>query len=206
MSDRLRATRIYIGNIRRNSRESDLRRVFDQVGPMESLVYYGDDEAYIEFWRHEDADYAIRKYDGYSFEGRRLLVEWALLSLNRSRDRRDYKPSYRERERERDSSYRRERTEDKKCYACGETGHFQKDCRGSRRRDYREEDTYLRRRNYDDEEYRRRDDYKRRDQRENSVQESKPKPDYRDERNSVRESVHESQAHKENDPRLQIQD
>lgn len=156
MSDRLRATRIYIGNIRRNSRESDLKRVFDSVGPMESLVYYGDDEAYIEFRRHEDADYAIRKYDGYSFEGRRLLVEWALLSLNRTRERREYRPSYRERE----SSYRRDRVEDKKCYACGETGHFQKDCRGgSRRRDYREEDSYLRRRNYEEEDYKRRDDY-----------------------------------------------
>lgn len=116
MSDILRATRIYVGNIRRNSRESDIKRIFDPVGSIESLVYYGDDEAYIEFRRHEDADYAIRKFDGYSFEGRRLLVEWALISLNRQRERRDFRPSYRDsgyrensyRERDRDSSYRRD--------------------------------------------------------------------------------------------------
>lgn len=96
MSDRIKATRVYVGNIRRNSRESEVKRVFDQVGPIESFVYYGDDEAYIEFRRHDDAEYAIRKYDGYNFDGRRLLVEWALLSLNRSRDRRDYRGNYRE--------------------------------------------------------------------------------------------------------------
>lgn len=229
MSDRLRATRIYVGNIRRNSRDSDLRRVFDQVGPMESFVYYGDDEAYIEFRRHEDADYAIRKFDGYSFEGRRLLVEWALLSLNRGRDRRDSRPSYRD-SGFRDSSYRKDRMDEKKCYACGEVGHFQKDCRGGRRR---EEDSYVRRRRDSEEDYRRRDtrdsrdnrdnrdnrdfrdrdtrdmrdnrdnreDFRRREPRENSVQESRNK-DQREERNSVRESVRE-ESHKDQDPRLQ---
>lgn len=125
MSDRIKATRVYVGNIRRNSRESELKRVFDQVGPIESFVYYGDDEAYIEFRRHDDAEYAIRKYEGYNFDGRRLLVEWALLSLNRSRDRRDYRVNYRESQRDfRDREPRRDRYEEKKCYQCGETGHF----------------------------------------------------------------------------------
>jgi RNA recognition motif-containing protein len=109
MSDRLNATRLYIGNIRRNSRESDLRRLFDPIGRLESFVYYGDDEAYCEYRRHEDAEYAIKRLDGSSFEGRKLLVEWALVSLNR---------------RHRDSREPRERPEDKKCYICGESGHI----------------------------------------------------------------------------------
>lgn len=119
MSDRLSATRLYIGNIRRNSRESDIRRLFDPIGRLENFVYYGDDEGYCEFWRHEDAEYAIRKLDGYPFDGRKLLVEWALVSLNR---------------RQRDSREPRDRLEDKKCYICGDSGHIQRDCRDLRRR------------------------------------------------------------------------
>jgi RNA recognition motif-containing protein len=119
MSDRLNATRLYIGNIRRNSRESDIRRLFDPIGRLDNFVYYGDDEAYCEFRRHEDAEYAIRKLDGYPFDGRKLLVEWALVSLNR---------------RQRDSREPRERLEDKKCYICGDTGHIQRDCRDLKRR------------------------------------------------------------------------
>ena len=38
MGDRLKATRIYVGNIRRNSRESDIKRVFEGVGQIESFV------------------------------------------------------------------------------------------------------------------------------------------------------------------------
>lgn len=123
MSDRHTATRLYIANIRRNSRDSELKRLLEPIGRLENFVYYGDDEAYCEFRRHEDAEYAIRKLDGYQFEGRRLLVEWALVSLNRrgnrdSREPREY----------------RERTEDKKCYICGEVGHIQRECKDFKRR------------------------------------------------------------------------
>lgn len=122
MSDRHSATRIYIGNIRWNSRELDLKRLFEPIGRIEDLVYYGDDEAYCEFRKHEDAEYAIRKLDGYSFDGRKLLVEWALVSLNRSRfrDQRE-RGDYRDYRGPRDY---RERMEDKKCYICGELGHI----------------------------------------------------------------------------------
>ncbi len=116
MSDRHTATRLYIGNIRRNSRESDLRRILEPIGRIENFVYYGDDEAYCEFRKHEDAEYAIRKLDGYPFEGRRLLVEWALVSLNRR--------GYRDSREPREPREPRERMEDKKCYICGETGHI----------------------------------------------------------------------------------
>lgn len=129
MSDRNTATRLYIGNIRRNSREQDLRRLFEPIGRMDNFVYYGDDEAYCEFRKHEDAEYAIRKLDGYSFEGRRLLVEWALVSLNRRPSR-----DFREPREYREPREPRERMEDKKCYICGETGHIQRDCKDFRRR------------------------------------------------------------------------
>ena len=82
------------------------------------------------------------------------------------------------------------------------TGHFQKDCRGSRRR---EEDSYIRRRNYEEDDYRRRDDYRRSDRREGSIQENRQR-DYKDERKSVKESMHEIQAPRDNDPRLQQQE
>lgn len=120
MSDRLSATRLYVGNLRRNSRESDIRRLLEPIGRLENLVYYGDDEAYCEYRKHEDAEYAIRKLDGYPFDGRKLLVEWALVSLNRSRFREPREP--------------RERMEDKKCYICGDTGHIQRDCKDLKRR------------------------------------------------------------------------
>lgn len=123
MSDRHTATRLYIGNIRRNSRDSDLRRLLEPIGRLESFVYYGDDEGYCEFRKHEDAEYAIRKLDGFPFEGRRLLVEWALVSLNR-RGHRD----------SREPREPRERMEDKKCYICGETGHIQRECKDFKRR------------------------------------------------------------------------
>ena len=145
MSDRHTATRLYISNIRRNSRESDIRRLFEPIGRLESFVYYGDDEAYCEFRRHEDAEYAIRKLDGYPFEGRRLLVEWALVSLNRRPHRESREPRE-----------PRERLEDKKCYICGETGHIQRECREFKRRSddqrprERGEDDLGRRRDYDE--------------------------------------------------------
>jgi RNA recognition motif-containing protein len=145
MSDRHTATRLYISNIRRNSRESDIRRLFEPIGRLESFVYYGDDESYCEFRRHEDAEYAIRKLDGYPFEGRRLLVEWALVSLNRRSQREP-----------RESREPRERLEDKKCYICGETGHIQRECREFKRRSddqrprERGEDDLGRRRDYEE--------------------------------------------------------
>lgn len=138
MSDRHTATRLYIGNIWWNSRDFDIRRLLEPIGWIESFVYYGEDEAYCEFWKHEDAEYAIRKLDGHSFEGWRLLVEWALVSLNRrshrdprdSRDHRDHR-EYREHREPREN---RERLEDKKCYICGETGHIQRECKDFKRK------------------------------------------------------------------------
>lgn len=74
-----RQKRLYLGNISKRSDKGDIKKLFEEVGPLVNFVYYDEDlECYIEYGTHEEAAEALDKFDNHKQkDGTRLLVEWA---------------------------------------------------------------------------------------------------------------------------------
>ncbi len=86
------ATRLYVGNLPYSTKEEDLRRLFSQAGTVESVSLPTDRQTgqprgfgFIDMASSQDADNAIRMFDGYSMDGRQLRV-----SIAREREVRGY--------------------------------------------------------------------------------------------------------------------
>lgn len=48
--------RIYVGNISKRSDKHEIKKMFDEIGPLANFVFYeNEDEAYIEYGTHEEA-------------------------------------------------------------------------------------------------------------------------------------------------------
>lgn len=129
MSSRDRNPQIYIAKLSSSVRERDLDDKFSRYGDIKK-IQLKNGYAFIEYYNYRDAEYAIDRMDGRSFEGRRILVQPSLGKrrgrehTRDSRDRRRY-----------DSRDRRDHRDERKgpqkedvCYNCGVKGHWANEC------------------------------------------------------------------------------
>jgi len=86
------ATRLYVGNLPYSTKQDDLRDLFSQAGTVESVSLPTDRQTgqprgfgFIDMASSQDADNAIRMFDGYSLDGRQLRV-----SIAREREERGF--------------------------------------------------------------------------------------------------------------------
>jgi cold-inducible RNA-binding protein len=78
------ATRLYVGNLSYSTTEDELRTLFEQVGTVTS-IHLPTDRAtgqprgfgFVEMSNKEEADQAIRQYDGYTLGDRQIRVNEA---------------------------------------------------------------------------------------------------------------------------------
>jgi cold-inducible RNA-binding protein len=76
--------KLYVGNLPYSTTDSDLRAMFEQVGEVADSTVISDRETgrskgfgFVEMATEEGAQEAIRKYNGYSMNGRPLTVNEA---------------------------------------------------------------------------------------------------------------------------------
>ena len=86
------ATRLYVGNLPYSATEDELRRLFEQAGQVTSIYLPTDRQTgqprgfgFVEMGSNDDADNAIRMFDGYAMGGRQIRVNHA-----REREERGY--------------------------------------------------------------------------------------------------------------------
>lgn len=78
------ATRLYVGNLSYNTTEEELRRLFEQAGTVSS-IHLPTDRAtgqprgfgFVEMASKDEADTAIRQFDGYTLGNRQIRVNEA---------------------------------------------------------------------------------------------------------------------------------
>lgn len=129
MSYRYKNPQIYIAKLSSTVRERDLEERFDKYGDIRK-VQVKNGYAFIEYYDYRDAEYAIERMNGRTFEGHRIVVQ---ASMGKRR-----KDGTHERERERDRSYSRDRRRDPErkrgpqandvCFNCGVKGHWFNEC------------------------------------------------------------------------------
>ncbi len=76
--------KLYIGNISFKAEENELNELFSQVGEVTSLNLIHDKMTgrprgfgFVEYANREGGEEAIKKYDGFDFQGRSLKVNEA---------------------------------------------------------------------------------------------------------------------------------
>lgn len=76
--------KLYVGNISFKAEESDLNELFSQAGEVTSMNLITDKMTgrprgfgFVEFANREGGEAAIKKFDGFDFEGRALKVNEA---------------------------------------------------------------------------------------------------------------------------------
>lgn len=86
------ATRLYVGNLPYTTSQDELKELFEQAGEVQSVYLPTDRQTgqprgfgFVEMASNEDAENAIRMYDGYSMGGRQIRVNQA-----REREERGY--------------------------------------------------------------------------------------------------------------------
>jgi RNA recognition motif-containing protein len=78
------ATRLYVGNLSYQTSEDELRRLFEQAGTVTSIHMPVDRATgqprgfgFVEMDNKDEADEAIRKFDGYTLGSRQIRVNEA---------------------------------------------------------------------------------------------------------------------------------
>ncbi len=84
MDRRSSSRRVYLGNIPKDRDKKEIKKIMGDVGEIVNFVCYSD-EAYVEYERGREAEDAIDKINGYRYNDKKLLVEWAHLDYNRRR-------------------------------------------------------------------------------------------------------------------------
>ncbi|MES1902111.1 MAG: U2 snRNP-associated SURP domain-containing protein [Paramarteilia canceri] len=75
-------TNLYVGNLNRNTKESDLAKLFVQYGPIASVRLVVQDSSYakvygfVAFLFEQDSIRALEKLNGFTFNGSSLVVKW----------------------------------------------------------------------------------------------------------------------------------
>jgi RNA recognition motif-containing protein len=90
------ATKLYIGNLSYEVTQADLQELFAEVGTVESANVIMDRDSgrskgfgFVEMGSGEEAQAAIKQYDGYDLKGRALKVNEARPREDRSGGRSD---------------------------------------------------------------------------------------------------------------------
>lgn len=78
------AARLYVGNLPYSATDEDIRRLFSQAGTVESISLPTDRQTgqprgfgFVDMASSQEADNAIRMFDGYTMDGRQLRVNMA---------------------------------------------------------------------------------------------------------------------------------
>lgn len=78
------ATRLYVGNLPYSASETEIKDLFAQAGPVESVSIPTDRQTgqprgfgFVDMTNSSDADNAIRMFDGYRMDGRQIRVNVA---------------------------------------------------------------------------------------------------------------------------------
>lgn len=77
-------SKLYVGNLPYNTTEADLRTLFEKAGTVSDVMVIKDREsgrskgfAFVEMGSQEEAESAIKMFNGYSFNQRELKVDIA---------------------------------------------------------------------------------------------------------------------------------
>jgi RNA recognition motif-containing protein len=75
---------LFVGNLPFRARESDIREMFEEIGPVKSISIPTDREsgrprgfAFVELEDDKQEDAAIQEFDGVEFDGRQLRINKA---------------------------------------------------------------------------------------------------------------------------------
>ncbi|KAG9297683.1 hypothetical protein G9A89_011198 [Geosiphon pyriformis] len=108
-------TRVYIGRLARDARERDIEKLFRGYGNIREIKLMNG-FGFVEFRDHRDADDVVYTFNGKSFMGEKLIVEYAR-GERRRRDRDDRRDrdrdERRDRDRDRDDRRRDDRDRDR---------------------------------------------------------------------------------------------